>query len=177
MNDNSLDPRIESLLESEALWESPSPHVQSMFLAVTSPRPKRRMPWIVGLAASAALVLGFLALSNEEADWTLDIEATTATRVSGQILGFNERTGTRLVLEIDDLPPAQSGTFYEVWWIRDGGEAVSSGSFLESDTIEMWMGIRRKRFSHDAHHNRAKRRQPIPKHQHRGSSRVTDAPT
>ena len=50
------------------------------------------------------------------------------------------------MLDINELPPAEPGTFYEVWWVREGGEVVSSGSFLEADTIEMWVGIYRSDF-------------------------------
>jgi anti-sigma-K factor RskA len=102
---------------------------------------------MVALAAAAAAVVLIIALiPRETPDWELDIVAGPSTGAWGDILGFNEPTETRLVLNIYDLPPAETGTFYEVWWVRDSGEAVSSGSFLGSDTIDMWMGIRRSEF-------------------------------
>ena len=47
-----------------------------------------------------------------------------------------------VLLAVDDLPPAPSGTFYEVWLVGPGG--VSAGSFHQrgsQDSVALWLGV------------------------------------
>ena len=144
---NPLDAPIESLLRSNALWEEPSTGVaDSIFSQIQEPASSNRfLAWAIGIAAATALfVVGFIALTPDP-DWSVAVAAAPESGIWGEVSGFNEPTGTRVVLEIHNLEPADAGTFYEVWWVQDGA-AVSSGSFLKQDTIEMWMGVRRSEF-------------------------------
>ncbi len=99
-------------------------------------------------AAAVALVVALVALTTSDTpDWTVALAAPEGSGIVGEVSGFNESTGTRVVLTVENLAPATEGTFYEVWWVNlDSGGEVSSGSFLESDTIPMWMGVRRGEF-------------------------------
>lgn len=144
-----VDPRIESLLRSSALWEEPDPAIAEEIFGVIDPRRPyaRIVSWTLGAVAAAVIVVVLLFnIFQVEPDWTLDVVSGPELGAWGEMSGFNDAAGTRVVLQMHDLPTAQAGTFYEVWWVRSDGEAVSSGSFLASDTIEMFMGIRRSDF-------------------------------
>ena len=153
MSEESLDPAIEALLRSPAAWEEPDPRVAKAILDEIDPtRTRRRISrWVVGAVAAALIAVVLFGVSllgglGADPDWTVEVVAGPEFDAWGEVSGFNEPTGTRLVLDINELPPAEPGTFYEVWWVREGGEVVSSGSFLEVDTIEMWVGIYRSDF-------------------------------
>ena len=152
MNDDArfLDEGTERLLRSSALWEDPGDVVGARINeAVAASEPGIETPiraWILGGIAAAVVLIATLANLVDAPDWRIEIVAAEGMTAAGEIIGFNEATGTRLVLEIRDLPQAEPGTFYEMWWMREGGEAVSSGSFLGPDTVPMWMGIRRSEF-------------------------------
>lgn len=144
---NPLDPAIEALLRSPAVWEDVPTELDDRIRSDFQQPTRIPVRWLVAAAAVAAVVVGFVVLQPPEPDWSLDIVAAPETMITGEVVGWNESTGTRVVLELDNLAPAQEGTFYEVWWVDlETGGAVSSGSFLEEDRIEMRMGIRRGEF-------------------------------
>lgn len=152
-DERPLDDRLERLLASPALWDEPDPRWEDAIMrevGVEAPAGAGpRTGWTVAaVAAAAAVVLTLVVITRSPApDWTVALAAPPDSGIVGAVSGFNEATGTRVVLEIDNLDAAGEGTFYEVWWVDlDTGGAVSSGSFLESDTIEMWIGIRRSDF-------------------------------
>ena len=59
--------------------------------------------------------------------------------------GWNEASGTRVRLNIDGLPAAPQGYFYELWF-SEGPLHISAGSFRETDGVEMWAGVTRAEF-------------------------------
>ena len=143
-----LDESVERLLRSTAMWDEPSDSVGislDVLIAQTGPKTPIRA-WILTGVAAAVVVIALLASTGDTPDWTLEVVAGPTGEASGEVRGFNESTGTRLLLDIRDLPSADAGTFYEVWWVGPTGEAVSAGSFLKPDTIEMWVGVRRSEY-------------------------------
>jgi hypothetical protein len=55
----------------------------------------------------------------------------------------SEPAGISVTLEIDGLPPAPEGTFYEAWLIGEQGK-VSAGTFHQrgdQDDIKLWLGV------------------------------------
>ena len=146
---NPLDPAIEALLRSPAVWEELPSDVEHRIADEIAPpqaRP-RRLAWALGAGAAAAVAIVLaLAVSGDDPDWTVAVVAAPESGIFGEVSGFNEPTGTRVVLEMHNLEVADPGTFYQVWWVDPEAGAVSSGSFLVPDKIEMRMGIRRSEF-------------------------------
>ena len=148
MSERPLDERIERLLANEAMWVEPPRQLEESILAEVTPPSRRVLPWLGVAAAAAALIVALVAVTRPDTpDWTVALAAPEGTGIVGEVSGFNESTGTRLLLTVENLEPAAEGTFYEVWWVDlESGGAVSSGGFLEADTIPMWMGVRRGEF-------------------------------
>lgn len=153
MSDRPLDERLEQLLASPAVWAEPDPELEARVMSSiegtpSTDRGSRFALLLGGIAAAVVVVVALLVVTGSpDPDWTVALAAPPESAIVGDVSGFNEDTGTRVVLKIDNLDPATDGTFYEVWWVDlDTGGAVSSGSFLESDTIEMWLGVRRSEF-------------------------------
>ncbi len=72
----------------------------------------------------------------------IDLDAGTG---GGVIQGWNESTGTRVVLDIEGLAPAPPGSVYELWFTRDDVH-VSAGTFTGPGEVELWVGVSRGAF-------------------------------
>ena len=144
-----LNSSTEALLRSSALWDEPGTEVAAEIFSQVGQREtgRRFLAWTIGIAAAVTVaVVVLISLTAQDPDWTIDVVAAPESGIWGEVSGFDEPTGTRVVLEIHNLEPAETGTFYEVWWVHPDVGVVSSGSFLETDTIEMWVGVRRSEF-------------------------------
>ena len=52
--------------------------------------------------------------------------------------------GTRIILDVAGLPPAEPGTYYEAWMRVDAETGVSAGTFHlrgGDGEIELWSGV------------------------------------
>ena len=59
------------------------------------------------------------------------------------------RNGLRIILAVDELPPAPEGTFYEAWLHAPDGAVVSAGTFHmrnQTGRIELWAGVTPERY-------------------------------
>ena len=141
-------------LESGVAREAPSADLLDRIMAeirepaaqpAAEPEPRRaqssRRGWFSGLgwprvafgaaaAVAAAIVVGVLALSGDEA--LPDARAAIAGKpefaaVSGEAEVFDagEQGGT-LVVRMTSVPPAPGGHHYEVWVLREGSETMES---------------------------------------------------
>ena len=68
-----------------------------------------------------------------------------APAATSTVAGWNENTGTRLLVTIEGLDPAPEGYLYE-FWLSDGPLHISAGSFTDSGEIDLWTGVRRGDF-------------------------------
>ncbi len=140
-----------SLLDDVALWEEPAPGgwertVRLMAGAVPEgPRPPALKLAAVAIAAVVLAIVGFLALTTARApDWEFDLVAVDSPG-QASIAGWNTEAGSRMVLTVEDLPPARDGFYYEVW-LSDGPRHISAGSFSGPGSVDLWVGVRRSEF-------------------------------
>lgn len=146
------------ILADAVLWEDPDPQLVERVVGMISEptsspaavEPRRRN-WRIPVAAVIAGLLvaslGVWALaSSPGADWKVPIPGTAdAPAAVGVIQGWNEPTGTRVVLQVSGLAPAPDGSLYELWFTRDKVH-VSAGTFTGPGEIELWVGVSRGAF-------------------------------
>lgn len=170
-----VSPSVGELLADPMLWTDPSPKVEDDVLAAVAAEPppparssvdldetpirqldpaRRRRPRRTGplLAAAAVLVamlggLGLLSTSIDGAE-TFELAGAGDTPSASAVAQVEDRSnGVRIVLEVDGLPPAPTGTFYAAWVIRrEPPNRVGAGTFhLQADDgpIELWSGVPR----------------------------------
>ncbi len=156
-------PALESarrLLADSLLWEEPDSQLEERVVGLISgparsadSPPARRWYWRIPVAAAVAgllvVSLGVWALVRTPgADWRVPIPGTPeAPAAAGVIQGWNESTGTRVVLDIEGLAPAPPGSVYELWFTRDEVH-VSAGTFTGPGEVELWVGVSRGAFPH-----------------------------
>ncbi len=154
-------PALESarrLLADSLLWEEPDGQLEERMVGLISgpaslaeTPPARRRSWRIPVAAAVAALLvvslGVWALVRTPgADWRIPIPGTSeAPAAAGVVQGWNESTGTRVVLDIEGLAPAPPGSVYELWFTRDEVH-VSAGTFTGPGEVELWVGVSRGAF-------------------------------
>ncbi len=141
-----------TLLNDPATWEQPSPELGDQVVAlITGNRRNQETAnsarrWIRPVSAAAVLLVavGFYAVLRGPApDWEVPMPATDqAPGATSTVAGWNEDTGTRMVVTIEGLEPAPEGFFYE-FWLSEGPIHISAGTFTGSGEIELWTGVRR----------------------------------
>ncbi len=154
-------PALESarrLLADSLLWEETGSQLEERVVGLISgpaslaeTPPAQRRSWRIPVAAA---VVGLLVASlgvwalvrTPGADWTVPIPGTLeAPTAAGVIQGWNESTGTRVVLDIEGLAPAPPGSVYELWFTRDDVH-VSAGTFTGPGEVKLWVGVSRGAF-------------------------------
>jgi len=138
-----------ALLGEAALWNEPGPALEDRVLAgleVTVPyRPsRRRWVWLAAPAAATAVaVTAWLVTRPPDPDWVVDLPGVRqAAAAAGTVEGWNEESGTRLVVKVNDLASAPDGFVYE-FWMSQGAKHVSAGTFRHTDDVELWAGVSR----------------------------------
>lgn len=139
-------------LSDPSLWE-PAPDLEdSIMAAATEPGVVQlRVSRLIGVAAVVVAVLALggislIAARSNAPDWSVTLAATDiAPGASGAIEGWNEQSGTRVVLGIDGLDAAPDGYFYELWF-SEGPVHISAGTFRETHDVELWAGVTRRDF-------------------------------
>lgn len=139
-------------LTDPALWEEPSPElgrqVETLVLAAPpagiGPGKKRwPIPVVAAAAVTAAVITSAGILAARRPDWTVEIAGTElAPGAVAVASGWNARTGTRIVLDVDGLEPAPPGQHYELWFTRESVH-ISAGTFTGPGRVEMWAGVAR----------------------------------
>jgi hypothetical protein len=116
-------------------------------------RRRRFGSFAAGAAAAALVLVGSLALFNQDPfgddDGPSGVElALAGTELAPGATGTatiaDTPLGTRIVLNVADLPPAEPGTYYEAWLRVDGQIGVSAGTFHlrgGDGEIELWAGV------------------------------------
>ncbi len=142
-------------LSDASLWE-PAPDLADTIVAeaVGSSRGAAkaaigwRSYWLAAAAVAAIVAIGVTAIrfAAADPDWRVELAATElAPGAEASIDGWNEPSGTRVRLDIDGLPPAPDGFFYELWFSA-GPQHISAGTFRDTEGVEMWAGVTRADF-------------------------------
>ncbi|MEZ5378576.1 MAG: anti-sigma factor [Acidimicrobiales bacterium] len=146
----------EASISSEPVSASPSPSTSE-----PSERTEPRLAPVVelsrfrrlalpALAGAAAASVVFAALTlRPSSDPSPDAELALAPTdlvpgAAGNIDVFDTANGTRIVLDVSGLPPAEPGQYYEAWLRQDPEVGVSAGTFHlrgGGGTIELWAGV------------------------------------
>jgi anti-sigma factor RsiW len=139
-------------LRDPLMWEDPPPHlVEEVVRAVAGEAVvHRRRPrwWIIGAAAVVGAAVA-LALLADRSDWTQElVPRPVVPEATATVAGWNLDHGTRMVLDVAGLEPAEPGTYYELWLTAPDGRHVSAGTFRDSGRIEVTAGVRRSEFPH-----------------------------
>lgn len=149
---------IREILGLDATWAEPPPEVSDRLLAamgagsaleVASSSPSRR--WVrafaaaLGSAAIVILVAGLLGVFSSPDEQVVAIAGTDLEPdASGQAAIRETESGWWIRLDVDQLPAADRGTYYEGWVWNDDGEGVSIGTFHlrgGSESVVLWSGV------------------------------------
>ncbi|HZM32244.1 MAG TPA: anti-sigma factor [Acidimicrobiales bacterium] len=147
------------LLDDPATWAEVSPGLRARTLAaataaapaiaVLSARRRRRRPFV--LAAAAAIVVAVavaggvrLTMDRRPDPTELELAGTDAAPdATASAYLRDEAAGVSIDLDVDGLPPAPDGMFYEAWLVGDTGK-ISAGTFHVREgpgKVTLWLGV------------------------------------
>jgi hypothetical protein len=150
--------KLSSTLSSHSLWEEPSSDLSERILQTVRGQDERshadkraqpehqRTALFVGVAVTLLIALAgtFFATRSLSADWEMTLasseELPEATAV---IRGWSTSMGTRMVLDINGIEDAPSGSYYEIWMTAPDGRHISAGTFSGSGRVTAFAGVRR----------------------------------
>lgn len=149
--------RIRSLLERAETWAEPPAGLLEDILEATDreparvmPAPRRRPRYLPGLGIAAVLAIVLVGLilfldqgPAEQDDMVVALAGTElAPGARGEARIDETPAGWYIRLQVDGLPPAPEGSYYEGWLWREG-EGVSIGTFhlRSSEPIALWSGV------------------------------------
>lgn len=103
----------------------------------------RRWLWPTA-AAVGAVVIALAAWINASApDWeVVMVGAHSSRQIDAPVAGWNTPSGTRLVVDASELEAAPDGFVYEMW-LSNGRVALSAGSFVGGEPVDMFIGASR----------------------------------
>lgn len=150
---------IREILTREATWSEPPPQVADRLLAAIgagrhlatvqqAPSPPRWGWAAAAVLGAVALVLAVLGVAGVFTPPEEQVVAISGTELepgaSGEAAIRPAAAGWWIRLEIEDLPAAGPGTYYEGWVWNDDGQGVSIGTFhMRGDTgsVVLWSGV------------------------------------
>lgn len=163
--------QLAAFLQNPAVWEEPSMDDEDAIVAAiraeadsmpersvieqSSPNVipiSRARRWVgpiaAGIAAALVVLAGFafVASGDDDPDGVVLALAGTdnAPNASAEATIAPLQAGTRIVLDVSGLPPAEPGTYYEAWMRVDAEIGVSAGTFHlrgGDASIELWSGV------------------------------------
>lgn len=144
---------ITNRLTEPAMWEAPSPDLESDIVALfsRSSRPdllggSRLWLWSAVAALVLVVTLSTVFILDQRPDWDIALPAVGGLEATASVAGWNTDSGTRMVLSIDGLEPADNDEYYEIWMTSEDGRHVSAGTFRASGIIETFAGVSRRDF-------------------------------
>jgi anti-sigma factor RsiW len=150
--------KLSSTLSSHSQWEEPSSDLSERILQTVRGQDERdhadkrtqpehqRTALFVGVAVTLLIALAgtLFATRSLSADWEMTLasseELPEATAV---IRGWSTSMGTRMVLDINGIEDAPSGSYYEIWMTAPDGRHISAGTFSGSGRVTAFAGVRR----------------------------------
>lgn len=146
---------IRRILEEETTWSQPPPDVTDRLLASISEEgeresaPRARLRWWTWAAAFAGValvvvVLGSLGVFDAPAQVITMQGTDLQPAASGEASIQVTNAGWSIRLDVNGLPPAGDGQYYEGWLWSDDGDGISVGTFhlREADSVVMlWSGV------------------------------------
>lgn len=145
---------VRAVLSDEATWSEPPPEVAEGVLAAIAGKsgepdePAGRWGWIAAAAAIIAVITAAGVSGVFSPDVDQQIVAMEGTEIEPAATGSasieTAEAGWWIRLDLDDLPAATEGTYYEGWVWNDQGEGVSIGTFHlrgGDRPIVLWSGV------------------------------------
>jgi hypothetical protein len=149
---------IREVLADETTWAEPPPGVADQLIASIGAQkpgeakeiPRRRSAPLIaatmaGVAAVVILVAGLMGVFAAPSENVIAIQGTELEpAASGEAAIREADAGWWIRLEVDDLPAADVGTYYEGWVWNDDGEGVSIGTFHlrgGDESVILWSGV------------------------------------
>lgn len=145
--------RVRSLMSEDSTWADPPHDVEEAVLdtirgevRVRSMPPGRRWTFAAGAVAALAIVaLGLVALLGGDEGVAVSLEGTALEAgASAEATVGSADSGWWVRLDIEGLPPAPEGSYYEGWVWSDDGDGVSIGTFHlrdGDDPVTLWSGV------------------------------------
>ena len=118
-------------------------------IAVLSARRRGRRPAMLAAAAAvvvAVAVIGGLRLTTDGGADPTEVELAGTDAASGATASAylrDEDAGVSIDLDVDGLPPAPDGMFYEAWLVGGTGK-ISAGTFHVREgpgKVALWLGV------------------------------------
>jgi hypothetical protein len=142
-----------ALLSDPTIWDEPDPELQDRVVAAFErerPAPVRTSRrWLRVAAPAVAVAMAavvWVVTRPTPPDWTVDLPGVeSAAEAMATVSGWNVEAGTRMQVHVDNLGAAPAGFVYE-FWMSQGRNHVSAGSFLEAGSVELVAGVSRKDF-------------------------------
>jgi hypothetical protein len=149
---------MRGLLSDEATWAEPPPEVGDRVIAAIRDESaehqrdrgrSHRLRWVsaglVATAAVVALVIGLVGLFDSGDETVVALEGTDLqTGATGQAVIGAADSGWWIRLDVEGLPAAPDGSYYEGWVWSDDGDGVSIGTFHLRDgdaPVTLWSGV------------------------------------
>lgn len=131
------------VLSDPSSWAEPSPELRAKVLANSPGSVDRRQISYTRLAAvavSIAAAVAVFTLARPAADWEIDMYSEQSQPIA-TLAGWNEETGTRLLLD-GDLAKPDDGFVYELWF-SDSDRVLSAGTFASAEDVALTVAVRR----------------------------------
>lgn len=150
---------VRSVLGEGATWSEPPPEVADRLLEEIgstkrstppeSTSQRRRWVWpaaaVLGAAAVVIMLAGVFGLFSSPDQEVIAISGTELEPdASGEVAIRETEAGWWIRLDVENLPAAQTGTYYEGWVWNDEGDGVSIGTFHlrgGSESVVLWSGV------------------------------------
>lgn len=157
---------LDAALARADVWDGPPPGLEDAIVAAISAEAaiapanvmaidrgrRARVPLWLAAAAAAVLVVGGFVIARMGSNGSgvdVTLAATDAAPGASAVVNLAATpAGLKILLDVDGLPGAPEGSFYEAW-ISDGETKVSAGTFHLRDgdgEIELWAGVADPRF-------------------------------
>jgi anti-sigma factor RsiW len=150
--------KLSSTLSSHSLWEEPSSDLSERILQTVRGQDERdhadkrtqpehqRTALFVGVAVTLLIALAgtLFATRSLSADWEMTLASSEELpEATALIRGWSTSMGTRMVLDINGIEDAPSGSYYEIWMTAPDGRHISAGTFSGSGRVTAFAGVRR----------------------------------
>jgi hypothetical protein len=148
-SDSSKLDSVRGILSDDTTWAlPPEGAADELLAAIRAERAgrggKRVWPaWIAGAVGIALLIVTISSLFAGGTEVTL-VGTELQPSATGVALVGPTGAGWEIRLDLEDLPPAEQGYYYEGWVWNDEGEGVSIGTFHlrpENVPVTLWSGV------------------------------------